>query len=170
MRRIAIGLVVLAGLLLTAAPARAAVPTWDREFILNTAEGAHFEIDMGQIAARHANTAEGRAVARLMVRDHSGELHELQSIASGLGVQLPQHPSVLERHEISGVTAHHGTGFDRAYARLEVADHVMDVEGADGELTEGGVPAAKAFAAKYRAVYLRHLAAFRKFATDVHAG
>jgi predicted outer membrane protein len=170
MRRIVIGLVVSAGLLLTAAPAGAAVPTWDREFILNTAEGAHFEIDMGRIAARHADTAEGRAVARLMVRDHSGELHELQRLASGLGVQLPRHPSVQQRHEISDVTAHHGTGFDRAYARLEVADHVMDVESADGELTEGGLPAAKAFATKYRAVYLRHLAAFRRFATDVHAG
>jgi putative membrane protein len=169
MRRIVIGLVFLTGLA-TAAPARAAVPTWDREFIQNTAEGAHFEIDMGRIAARHAQTAEGRAVARLMVRDHSGELHAVQRLASSLGVDVPLHPSVLQRHEISDVAAHSGTGFDRAYARLEVGDHVMDVESADGEMTEGGAPAVKAFAAKYRTVYLRHLAAFRKFASDVHAG
>jgi putative membrane protein len=153
-----------------AAPARAnTVPTWDRHFILDTAEGAHFEIDMGRIAEQHAATADGRAVARLMVRDHSGELHALQRLAAGLGVTLPEHPSVLQRHEISDVASHHGTAFDRAYARTEVADHVMDVESADGEAVEGGVAAAKAFAQQYRLVYLRHLAAFRRFAAQVHA-
>lgn len=168
MRRLVIGLVILSGLT-AAAPAGAAVPTWDRHFILDTAEGAHFEIDAGRIAARHASTSEGRAAARLMVRDHSGELHAIEALAAQLGVTLPHHPSVLQRHEISDVAAHHGAGFDRAYARTEVADHIMDVESADGELAEGALAPVKAFASKYREMYLRHLAAFRKLASDVHA-
>ncbi len=165
-------IVALAAALAVAVPAARAstVPTWDRHFLLDTAEGAHFEIDMGKIAAQHATTRDGRAVARLMVRDHSGELHAVQRLAAQLGVRLPEHPSIMQRHEISDVASHHGAAFDRAYARTEVADHIMDVESADGELTEGGLPAVKAFATKYRAVYLRHLAAFRRFADDVHAG
>jgi putative membrane protein len=168
MRRL-IPIAIAAGVLCAAAPAGAAVPTWDRETLTSSAEGAHFEIDMGRIAARHATTREGRAIARLMIRDHSGELHAIQRTAAQLGVALPQHPSAQQRHEISDVAAHTGAAFDRAYARLEVADHVMDVQEADGEAVEGAVPEVKALAAKYRLVYLRHLAAFRKYASDVHA-
>jgi putative membrane protein len=164
-------IVALAASLAVAVPAARAntVPTWDRHFLLDTAEGAHFEIDMGKIAAQHATTRDGRAVARLMVRDHSGELHAVQRLAAQLGVKLPQHPSIVQRHEISGVASHHGAAFDRAYARLEVADHVMDIESADGEAVEGGVAAVKAAAQQYRLMYQRHLAAFRKLAAEVHA-
>ena len=145
------------------------VPNWDRHFLLETAEGAHFEITMGKIAARNGHSREARAAGRVMVRDHSGELHAVQRLAAQLGVKLPEHPSVLQRHEISDVSSHHGAAFDRAYARLEVADHVMDIETADGEAVEGGNAAAKAFAQRYRLVYQRHLAAFRKLAAEVHA-
>ena len=171
MRRLSCTVALAASCLVVAVPAAHAntVPTWDREFLLTTAEGAHFEIDMGKIAEHHATTADGRAVARLMIRDHSGELHAVQRLAAQLGVKLPEHPSVLQRHEISDVSSHHGAAFDRAYARLEVADHVMDIETADGEAVEGGNSAAKAFAQRYRLVYQRHLAAFRKLAVEVHA-
>jgi putative membrane protein len=164
-------LTATAATLAFAAPAGAAnsVPTWDRHFLEGTAEGAHFEIDMGKIAERHAATDEGRRVGRLMVKDHSGELHAVEALAKSLGVRLPEHPSALQRHEISGVTAHHGMAFDRADARLETSDHVMDIETADGELAEGGLDSVKAFATKYRQMYRRHLAAFRKLAADVKA-
>jgi putative membrane protein len=164
-------IVALAASLALAVPAARAntVPTWDRHFLLDTAEGAHFEIDMGKIAAQHATTRDGRAVARLMVRDHSGELHAVQRLAAQLGVKLPEHPSIMQRHEISDVASHHGAAFDRAYARLEVADHIMDIEAADGEAVEGGVAAVKASAQEYRLMYQRHLAAFRKLAAEVHA-
>jgi putative membrane protein len=162
--------IVAAASLLAAPPAHAAnsVPTWDRHFLLETAEGAHFEIDMGRVAARHARTAEGRALGRLMVKDHSGELHAVQQLADGLHVSLPHHPSAAQRHDIRSVAAHTGMAFDRAYARLEIADHIVDVQSADGELMEGTLEPLKPFAAKYRQTYLRHLAAFRLFADHVH--
>jgi putative membrane protein len=124
---------------------------------------------MGRIAARHGHASETRSLGRLMVKDHSGELHAVKALAASLGVHLPNHPSVLERHEISDTSSHHGRAFDRAYARLEVGDHIGDVESADGELTEGGLQQVKDFATKYRQMYLRHLRAFRALAKDVHA-
>jgi putative membrane protein len=145
------------------------VPTWDRHFLEETAEGAHFEIDMGEIAARHGHGDEARRVGRLMVKDHSGELHAVMAVAAQLHVKLPNHPSVMQRHEISDVAAHTGAAFDRAYARLEVGDHIMDIQSADGESAEGGLAAVKATAQKYRLMYQRHLAAFRKLAADVGA-
>ena len=45
--------------LVVAMPARAlanTVPNWDRHFLLETAEGAHFEITMGKIAARKGHS------------------------------------------------------------------------------------------------------------------
>jgi putative membrane protein len=153
----------------TAQHAPNSVPNWDRHTLQESAEGAHFEIDMGRIARDHGHSEEARRVGALMVKDHSGELHALQAVAAQLHVKLPNHPSVMQRHEISETAAHTGAGFDRAYARLEVGDHIMDIQSADGELAEGGLPQVKALAAKYRGVYLRHLAAFRKLAADVGA-
>jgi putative membrane protein len=146
-----------------------AVPNWDRHFLLETAEGAHFEIKMGKIAERKGHSREARAAGRVMVRDHSGELHAIEALAKSLGVKLPDSPSVEQEHAISNVSEHTGAAFDRAYARLEVGDHIMDIQAADAETIEGSVAAARASAQKYRLMYFRHLAIFRKLAHDVHA-
>lgn len=156
--------------LLGAVPASAnSVPTWDRHTVLDTVEGAHFEIDMGHIAARHGHSAEARALGRLMVKDHEGELHAVQALAKRLGMATPDSPSAMEAHEISATSRHTGAAFDRAYARLEVGDHIRDIQTADGEHVEGRQPEVVALADKYRAMYLRHLAAFRKLAARVGA-
>jgi len=164
--------VLILAALLVALPARASANTvanWDRHFLLETAEGAHFEITMGKIAARKGNSREARAAARVMVRDHSGELHAVQALAKALGVKLPSAPSILQQHEIGNTSEHTGAAFDRAYARLEVGDHIVDLQAADGETVEGQLAATRALAQKYRLMYLRHLAIFRKLAHDVHA-
>lgn len=145
------------------------VPTWDRHFLQDTAEGAHFEIDLGRVARRHGHTEEARRMGALMVKDHAGELHAVEAAGRRLGVALPKHPSIAQRHEISEVAAHSGAAFDRAYARLEIADHIMDIQVADGELMEGGVGRVQALARTYRRSYQRHLAGFRLLAKDVRA-
>jgi hypothetical protein len=50
-----------------------------------------------------------------------------------------------------------------------VGDHIGDLQSADGEAVEGQLAATRALAQKYRLMYLRHLAIFRKLAHDVHA-
>src|SRR3954465_2558963 len=132
-------------------PARAwanTVPNWGRHFLLETAEGAHFEITMGKIAARKGHSREARAAGRVMVRDHSGELHAVQALAKTLGVKLPTAPSILQQHEIGNTSKHTGAAFDRAYARLEVEDHIVDLQSADGEILDGQLSSGRAFAQK----------------------
>jgi putative membrane protein len=166
------GLIVLLAAAVGALPAAASantVPNWDRHFLLETAEGAHFEIQMGKIAERKGRSREARAAGRVMVRDHSGELHAVQAVAKSLGVKLPSSPSIMQQHEIGNTSKHTGAAFDRAYARLEVGDHVGDIQSADGEAVEGKLASVRALAAKYRLMYFRHLAIFRKLAHDVHA-
>jgi putative membrane protein len=165
--------ILVVAVLVFAVPAHASantVPNWDRHFLLETAEGAHFEITMGKIAMRKGHSREARAAGRVMVRDHSGELHAAEALAKALGVTLPSDPSVMQQHEIGNTSEHTGAAFDRAYARLEVGDHIGDLQSADGETVEGRLPAARALAQKYRQMYLRHLAIFRKLAHDVKAG
>jgi putative membrane protein len=166
------GLIIALIVLVALVPATASagsVPNWDRHFLLETAEGAHFEIRMGKIAERKGHTREARAAGRVMVRDHSGELHAVQALATALGLKLPSAPSTLQLHEIGDTSSHTGAAFDRAYARLEVGDHIMDLQSADGEMIEGQLSAPQALAGKYRLMYQRHLAIFRKLAHDVHA-
>jgi putative membrane protein len=169
MRLLIIVLVAVLTAVMPSAASANTVPNWDRHFLLETAEGAHFEIKMGKIAARKGHSREARAAGRVMVRDHSGELHAIEALAKSLGVKLPDSPSVEQEHAIGNVSEHTGAAFDRAYARLEVGDHIMDIQAADAETIEGTVAAARASAQKYRLMYFRHLAIFRKLAHDVHA-
>ena len=163
----------LAAVALTfAAPAGASansVPNWDRHALIETAEGAHFEIKMGKIAVEKGHSRQARSAGAVMVRDHSGELHAVEALAKSLGVHVPNSPSVLEEHEIGNTSKHTGAAFDRAYARLEVGDHIRDIQSADGELNEGKLASVRALAGKYRLMYQRHLAVFRKLAHDVKA-
>ncbi|MCW2984990.1 MAG: outer membrane protein [Conexibacter sp.] len=152
----------------TAAAANS-VPRWDRHFLIETAEGAHFEIKMGKIAVSKGRSREARSAGATMVRDHSGELHAVQALARSLGVKLPSGPSIMQEHEIGNTSQHTGAAFDRAYARLEVGDHIGDLQSADGESREGSLPAVHALAEKYRLMYQRHLAIFRALAAHVHA-
>jgi hypothetical protein len=53
------GLIIVLIVLVALVPATASagsVPNWDRHFLLETAEGAHFEIRMGKIAERKGHT------------------------------------------------------------------------------------------------------------------
>lgn len=170
MRRAPMLLMAVLALALPAHASANTVPNWDRHFLLETAEGAHFEITMGKIAARKGHSREARAAGRVMVRDHSGELHAVQALAKALGVKLPSDPSLLQQHEIGNTSEQTGAAFDRAYARLEVGDHIGDLQSADGETVEGQLSTARALAQKYRLMYLRHLAIFRKLAHDLKAG
>jgi len=145
------------------------VPRWDRHFLIETAEGAHFEIKMGKIAEQKGHSREARAAGTTMVRDHSGELHAVEALARSLGVKLPSDPSILQQHEIGNTSQHTGAAFDRAYARLEVGDHIGDNQSADGETREGQLAGPRALAEKYRLMYQRHLAIFRALAAHVHA-
>jgi putative membrane protein len=161
----------LAAAALPTVPARAAnaVPTWDRHYLQDTAEGVHFEIDLGKVVLRRSHNKAARAFARRMATDHGRELLALRRLAKQLGVKLPDTPSVAEQHEIGNTTTHTGAAFDRAYARLEVGDHIRDLQGVDGELLEGSHPAVKAFAQTWHPMYREHLALARSVAKQVHA-
>jgi putative membrane protein len=154
----------------TAASASAAVVArWDNHFVIETIEGARFEIQLGRIAQHKGQTRETRSAGHLMVTNHSGELHAAEALAKSLEIKVPSSPSITQLHQIGATSAHTGAAFDRAYARLEVGDHIMDIQGADGEILEGSIGTAKTFAQKYRLMYQRHLAVFRQLAADVHA-
>ena len=111
MRVLAIAVLTAALAALPAAAQANTVPNWDRHFLLETAEGAHFEIQMGKIAERKGHSREARAAGRVMVRDHSGELHAVEALAKALGVKVPSSPSILEQHEIGNTSQHTGAAF-----------------------------------------------------------
>jgi putative membrane protein len=153
--------VIPAVLLLCAAPTGAAAPrlaSWDRAYVLSSAQGIKFEIDMSRIAMRHARTRSARRLAGTLFRDHGHEQQALRKLAGALRVKLPKSPTIQQRHEIAGVTAHEGsTAFDRAFVRLEVSDHIMDVSENDAEQIEGRTAAVKDFSAHFLPMYRGHL-------------
>lgn len=170
-------LAAVAALAATALPVSAAsastaqpVGRWDREYLATTVQGARFEIAAGHVAQRHAHGATAKALADRFVADHSAELKAVLALAKQLGVKAPAGLSVAQRHEISQFTQHDGAAFDRAYVRVERADHVQDVKDNDAEVAEGTTPAVKAFAQRFLPMYREHLQLCRAAASQLHVG
>jgi putative membrane protein len=141
---------------------------WDVHYVLDSGEGAHFEVDLGRSLQRHGHSATTRRLGARMVADHSRELAALRVLADSLGLKLPQHPSIKQRHEISGVLAHHGAALDRAYVRLEISDHYGDIRVNDAAATEGINPDVKAFTERWLPMYRTHLGLFEDAADTLH--
>src|SRR4051812_28683793 len=161
-----------AGLIAPSAPASSANPVgrWDREYVAATVQGARFEIAAGHVAQRHAAGKTAKALADRFVADHSAELKAILALAKDLGVKAPAGLSVAQRHEIAQFSQHTGSGFDRAYVRVERADHVQDVKDNDAEVAEGTTPAVTAFAQRFLPMYRAHLELCRAAASRLKVG
>lgn len=143
--------------------------TWDREFLTETAAGTQFEISSGRIALKHASSPRIKAQAQRYITDHANEQRAVNALAAKLGVKVEDTPTTVQKHEIGDTASHSGKGFDRAYARLELADHKMDVSNNDAELNEGTNPLVLAFTKHYLPMYRKHYVVAERNAKAVGA-
>lgn len=129
----------------------------DRTFLTSAIEGARFEVRGGIIARSHAASPRVKVFGRLMIKDHSREVHDLSSLARRLGVHPPSEPSP-ELEKVLWVFRHfHGGAFNCTYMAYEYADHTADVGEAEIELAEGRNPMVRHAAAHWLKVYEEHL-------------
>lgn len=112
----------------TAADQTTKLTTTDATFIKKAAIGGMTEIDLGRIAAQKGHSEAAKEFGNRMVTDHSKANDELKSIASKLGVSVPdkvdaKHQATIAR--FGKMPA--GAAFDKAYAKDMVDDHDEDV-------------------------------------------
>jgi putative membrane protein len=145
----------------------------DIEFVLDAAKGGIAEVELGKMAAGHAQSDEVKKFAQRMVDDHSKANDELKSIAEAKGIKLPSEVDAQDKATMRRLEKLNGKAFDRAYMQMMVGDHVKDVNEFKKESNSGRDAQVKSFASGTLPTLEEHLQQARdarKAATSTAAG
>jgi putative membrane protein len=151
---------ILVAVLVAAAPALAQARTYsplDEELLKTSIQGDRFEVAGGKLAQTTGVTPEVKALGARLAKDHAKSLKEAVRLARHLGISVPKTPSPTQEWELEILGAMSGTGFDTAYAKLEVQDHKQDIEESKTEAREGMSPSVRAMARKELPTLRAHL-------------
>ncbi len=137
----------------------------EKTFIMKAANGGMTEVALGKVAADKGQMQEVKDFGKQMVTDHSKANNDLKSVASNLGVTVPdkvdsKHQAMIDK--FSKMSA--GDAFDKAYVKDMVKDHEMDIsefEKAEKEVKNADL---KSFIEKTVPVMKEHLEMVKKMA------
>lgn len=129
----------------------------DTEFMNEAASGGMMEVELGQLAANKAVSADVKKFAKMMVDDHTKANNELKSLAAQKGITLPA--MLMEKHQkmVNDLTAKTGKEFDKEYMNMMVDDHKEDIDAFEKAADKGNDADVKAFAAKTLPTLKHHL-------------
>jgi putative membrane protein len=135
----------------------------DSGFFKNAGASGLAEVKAGQLAMEHASSAKVKKFAQQMVQDHTRVNEELETLKSGdKGYALVRSAKPDDEKIIDALSRMKGAEFDKAYAKMMVANHEEAVAIFETEIEKGSSPALKAFAKKTLPTLKHHLEMARK--------
>lgn len=129
----------------------------DRKFIEEAAQGGMMEVELGQLAAQKAASAEVRQFGQRMVQDHGQANQKLMQVASQVGVTVPKTLPVSMRNEKEKLSRLSGAEFDRMYMSHMLKDHQKDVKEFEKTSQKGDNAAIRSFAQQTLPTLRQHL-------------
>jgi len=108
-------------------------------FIKKAADGGMTEVELGKVAEKNAQRDDVKKFGQQMISDHSKANDELKTVASKLGVTIPDKVSAKHQSMIDAMSKKTGESFDATYVKAMIADHENDIaefEKARGDVTD----------------------------------
>ena len=138
-------------------------PQAPAEVVRTLSTGGAKEVELAQLAATKATSADVKAFANRMVADHGKVNKELASLASKKGWQVATSPDIkTESDKLSPLS---GAAFDRAYMDMMVANHQKTLDLLQAQAKSATDEDLKAFVSKITPAVQEHL----KLARDIRA-
>jgi len=130
----------------------------DQTFLENAAQGSYAEIRGSELAQDKTRSADVKAFAAAMIRDHTAANQRLAALAARKGYTPPTEPSVMQRAEITTLRALSGNAFDKMYVdRIGVAAHKATIEQFETAAASAQDRDVRAFARKLLPTLRHHL-------------
>ncbi|UOQ55103.1 DUF4142 domain-containing protein [Hymenobacter cellulosivorans] len=120
----------------------------DPVFLMTAASSNLLEIQMGQMATQKSTNAEVKRFGQMMVDHHTKATQELKTVASPLGVTLPQTMMPVHQAMADRLMAKSGKAFDEDYMDAMEVAHKMDIAMFEVKSKGAETPAVKSFATK----------------------
>jgi len=113
----------------------------DKQFILEAADDALFQVNAGQVAASRTTQDSIQEYGEEMTTDHTQVGKELQTLAAARKVQLPTTLSDERQQQLDSLSIQNGTSLDTLYLNQMIAVQervvrMMEIEGTSGKDTE----------------------------------
>ena len=134
----------------------------DGQFMMDAAAGGMKEMEMSRLAAAKASRPEVKALAQMLVDDHTMVNAELSELAGRKKVALPTQLSAEAMAEQDQLSKLSGAAFDDAYLKAMIKGHEKGISLFTGESTSGADAEAKAWAAKILPKLKTHLGKVRE--------
>lgn len=136
----------------------AAVDSSDKSFLQNAYQDGLAEVKMGELGQSKTANADVKALASMMVTDHTAANGELKTLSDNKKVSLSNDPSLVAQGKAKLLDVRSGDSFDKAFVDDLVSDHKKDIEAFEKAANEAKDPDVKAFAAKTLPTLRHHLA------------
>jgi len=110
----------------------------DKQFILNAADDALFQVNAGQVAASGTKRKSIQEYSEQMTTDQTQAGQELQKLAAARKVQIPTTLSDERQQQLDSLSMQAGASLDTLYLNQVVAIqervvHMMEIEGTSGD-------------------------------------
>ena len=142
----------------------------DAKFAIMAAQGGMAEVQLGQLAAQKASSADVKAFGQQMVDDHSRANDQLKSVAQGQGMTLPTSLNAKDQALYTKLQGLSGANFDKTYVKAMVKDHQEDVKEFQKEGDTGKDPQIKNFASQTLPVLQQHLSKIQSIQSSMGGG
>lgn len=147
----------LLGLLAASMPAYSAMSNADKQFLITAARTDMIEAHEGQLAQGRATQSDVKDFAKTLADDHTQDYEHLSVLAGKAGVKLPKGINAAKDPEIAQLGRLKGAGFDRQFAKDEVADHRRALAAFKRESEHAKDPDVKAYATQMLPALQKHL-------------
>lgn len=130
----------------------------DGYFVLEASSGGMAEVMLGQLAESNGASDAVKAFGKHMITDHSNAGDTLESLATELGITVPDEPMNKHMDVIKTLKELRDDKFDRSYAAQMVKDHEATIALYEKEAANGKSQELRSFASETLPVLRAHLA------------
>jgi putative membrane protein len=107
----------------------------DKLFVLETAIGNMYEMQLSQQAQQKAQSPEVKRLAQTIMQDHQQASQQLQRVAQQMGVQVPQELPSMKMQEIQILSSLPAEQFEKQYVAKMNELHAKDVTCYGGQMS-----------------------------------
>ncbi len=137
---------------------RSSLSEFDRQFMVEAAQGGMAEVEFGKIAREKAFSNIVKEYARRMVVEHTQANNKLKALAQQKGVTLPTTIGKKNQDLKQDLSELSGAKFDREYMKeAGVESHEEQAKLFERQVQRGQDPEVKSFAAQTLPVVQKHL-------------
>ncbi|MDB6138164.1 MAG: outer membrane protein-like protein [Verrucomicrobiaceae bacterium] len=118
---------------LIAAETKSSLNATDEKFVKEASMDGKAEVRLGQLGAGKADDKAVKAVAEMMIKDHTMANGELEALAKSKGVELSAANDPKSDKMIASLEKDSGKDFDKAFLKQLEKDHKKDISSFESE-------------------------------------